>query len=88
MEKIKEALQLLDELNPKAYDNISSIVEEEFKFLSANMVDNASSYFEGEAYMPVKGELNNAVVETWIQHKVAKAISATICRLAKQVEQL
>jgi len=86
MENIKELLQQLDEANPKAYDNISCIVEGEFKFLADNMIHHPEYYFEGEAYLRVKGELDEAVVESWIQHKVSKAINAVICRLAKQVE--
>jgi len=87
MEKMKDLLRLLDEANPKAYDKISCIVEGEFKFLADNMIHHPEDYFEGEAYVLVEGELNKAVVETWIHHKVSSAISDTISRLAKQVEQ-
>lgn len=83
--KERGLIEKLDELNPKAYDNIREIVKAEFQFLAQHMLDNADEYFYDEVEHDTDDPEEIEIVESWLRDQVSTAITDVIKTFKSQL---
>lgn len=81
----KVLINQLEELNPKAADNIREIVKGEFQYLAQHMIDNSDEYFYDEVALDTDNQEEIEVINTWLRHQVSDAIADVIKTFKSQL---
>jgi hypothetical protein len=80
-------VDILNQLNPSAYDYTRDIVTEEIIYLTNDMMKNPENYFDGESLNIPKELREYSIVKSWVQDLLYKAIQDSIEDILKNVNK-